>query len=295
MSGTHAVRRLLGVLALAAVMLVGGPVPSAGAHPMSTSAVLLDVHEDRVEGEVQLPIDRLAIAVHRELTPDSVLGADRSFLERYAAEHIAAGGADGTSWTVALGTPAVRTIDATAHLVYPLTIRPPDGRVTDFDLKYDLVVEELLTHRVIVTVRYDFDRGILKSDDAETLGVLDWDTKSLNVPAGEGSWLRGFVTTAGLGIEHVGEGADHLLFLLMLLIPAPLVEARGRWRTQEGEVSTLDTGSDSGSRLRLICCRLLRLALLPPSAADSLPVGAEIEEQEAGSLAAPVRRQQRRR
>ncbi|MDQ1043214.1 HupE/UreJ family protein [Streptomyces sp. V4I2] len=36
--------------------------------------------------------------------------------------------------------------------------------------------------------------------------------------------------TAGLGIEHVGEGADHLLFLLMLLVPAPLVAAGGRWR-----------------------------------------------------------------
>lgn len=226
-------RRLLSVVALVAVTLVGGLAPSAGAHPMSTSAVLLDVHDDRVEGEVQLPIDRLAIAVHRELTPDSVLGADRTFLKRYTAQHIAVAGADRTSWTVTLGTAEVRTVDATAHLVYPLTIRPPDGRVTGFDLRYDVVVEELLTHRVIVTVRYDVGRGILGTDDAETLGVLDWDTGSLNVPAGEGSSLRGFVTSAGLGIEHVGEGADHLLFLLILLIPAPLVAAGGRWRATE--------------------------------------------------------------
>lgn len=152
-----------------------------------------------------------------------MLGEDRSFLKRYTAQHISAVGEDGIPWTVGLGTGSVRTIDGTAHLVYPLTIRPPDGRVTDFRLRYDVIVEELLTHKVIATVRYDFDRGILRTDDAETLGVLDWDTKSLRVPADEGSWLKGFVTTAGLGIEHVGEGADHLLFLLMLLIPAPLV------------------------------------------------------------------------
>lgn len=224
------VRRLLSTLLLTAFLLVGGLASPAGAHPMSTSAVLLDVRDDRVEGEVQLPIDRLAIAVHRDLTPASVLGADRSFLGDYTAGHIAAVGDDGTAWTVTLGTPTVRTIDATAHLVYPLEIRPPDGRVTDFDLRYDVVVEELVTHRVIATVRYDFDRGILKTDDAETLGVLDRDTTSLNVPAGQGSWLRGFVTTVGLGTEHVGEGADHLLFLLMLLVPAPLVAAGGRWR-----------------------------------------------------------------
>ncbi|MFE7927718.1 HupE/UreJ family protein [Streptomyces sp. NPDC057456] len=224
-------RRLFSALLLAAFLLVGGLASPAGAHPMSTSAVLLDIRDDRVEGEVQLPIDRLAIAVARDLTRTSVLGEDRSFLKGYTARHISAVGEDGAAWTVALGTGSVRTIDGTAHLVYPLTIRPPDGQVTDFRLRYDVIVEELLTHKVIATVRYDFDRGILKTDDAETLGVLDWDTKSLRVPAAEGSWLKGFATTAGLGIEHVGEGADHLLFLLMLLIPAPLVAAGGRWRT----------------------------------------------------------------
>ncbi|MFI1927522.1 MULTISPECIES: HupE/UreJ family protein [unclassified Streptomyces] len=224
-------RRLVSALLLSAFLLVGGLASPAAAHPMSTSAVLLDIRDDRVEGEVQLPVDRLAIAVDRDLTPAGVLGEDRSFLKRYTARHISAVGEDGTPWTVGLGTGSVRTIDGTAHLVYPLTIRPPDGRVTDFRLRYDVIVEELLTHKVIATVRYDFDRGILKADDAETLGVLDWDTKSLRVPADEGSWLKGFVTTAGLGIEHVGEGADHLLFLLMLLIPAPLVATAGRWRT----------------------------------------------------------------
>lgn len=224
------VRRVYCTLLLAAFMLVGGLVSPAGAHPMSTSAVLLDIQDDHVEGEVQLPIDRLAIAVDRDLTRTSVLGEDRAFLKRYTAQHISAAGEDGTSWTATLATGSVRTIDGTAHLVYPLTIRPPDGQVTDFDLRYDVIVEELLTHKIIATVRYDFDRGILKTDDAETLGVLDRDIKSLRVPAGEGSWLKGFATTAGLGIEHIGEGADHLLFLLMLLIPAPLVAAGGRWR-----------------------------------------------------------------
>ncbi|WP_405960688.1 HupE/UreJ family protein [Streptomyces sp. NBC_00024] len=227
------VRRVCHTLLLAAFLLVGGLVSPAGAHPMSTSAVLLDIRDDHVEGEVQLPVDRLAVAVDRDLTRTGVLGEDRSFLKRYTAQHIGAVGEDGDAWTVTLATGSVRTIDGTAHLVYPLTIRPPDGQVTDFRLRYDVIVEELLTHKVLATVRYDFDRGILRADDAETLGVLDRDTGSLRVPAGEGSWLTGLATTAGLGIEHVGEGADHLLFLLMLLIPAPLVAAGGRWRASD--------------------------------------------------------------
>ena len=222
-------RRVLIVCVLAVLALAGGPVPSAGAHPQSTSAVLLEVRDDSVAGEVQLPIDRLAVAVGRDLTADTVLGTERAFLTDYTAQHIAAVGTDGRSWEVELGTPVVRTIDAVEHLVYPLGLRPPDEVVTAFDLRYDVIVEELRTHDVIVTVAYDFDRGILTEDDAQTLGVFDFATTSLRVPADEGSWARGLGATAVVGMAHVAEGADHLLFLLMLLVPAPLVALGGRW------------------------------------------------------------------
>src|SRR5262249_38056686 len=32
-----------------------------------------------------------------------------------------------------------------------------------------------------------------------------------------------------LGMRHIAEGTDHLLFLIALLLPAPLVAVRGRW------------------------------------------------------------------
>jgi hypothetical protein len=223
-------RRLLLVCLLAGLALAVGPVPAAGAHPQSTTAVLLDIGDDRVTGEVQLPIDRLAVAVERELTATSVLEADRASLTDYTAAHIAAVGTDGQAWDVALGAPEVRVIDAVDHLVYPLLIEPADGEVTAFDLHYDVIVENLLTHDVVVTVAYDFDRGILTGDDAQTLGVLDFDTTSIEVPADGGSWAQGLSATAVLGMEHVAEGADHLLFLLLLLLPAPLVATGGRWR-----------------------------------------------------------------
>lgn len=37
-----------------------------------------------------------------------------------------------------------------------------------------------------------------------------------------------------LGMHHIAEGADHLLFLLALLLPAPLLARRGRWRGVAG-------------------------------------------------------------
>lgn len=41
--------------------------------------------------------------------------------------------------------------------------------------------------------------------------------------------LSGFAGAFQLGVRHIAEGTDHLLFLLALLLPAPLLASAGRW------------------------------------------------------------------
>jgi len=42
-------------------------------------------------------------------------------------------------------------------------------------------------------------------------------------------WFRGFAGMFRLGIRHIAQGTDHLLFLLSLLLPAPLLALGSRW------------------------------------------------------------------
>jgi len=44
----------------------------------------------------------------------------------------------------------------------------------------------------------------------------------------------GFGRMFRLGMHHIAEGADHLLFLLALLLPAPLLATQGRWNGSAG-------------------------------------------------------------
>jgi HupE / UreJ protein len=44
-----------------------------------------------------------------------------------------------------------------------------------------------------------------------------------------GNWFGGFASMFHLGMRHIAEGTDHLLFLLALLLPAPLVVFGFRW------------------------------------------------------------------
>ncbi len=50
------------------------------------------------------------------------------------------------------------------------------------------------------------------------------------------SWLSGvpFASLFRLGARHIAEGTDHLLFLLVLLLPAPLLAAGSRWDRPAG-------------------------------------------------------------
>jgi hypothetical protein len=42
-------------------------------------------------------------------------------------------------------------------------------------------------------------------------------------------WFHGFAGMFRLGMRHIAEGTDHLLFLLALLLPAPMIACGSRW------------------------------------------------------------------
>jgi hypothetical protein len=203
---------------------------TADAHPLSTSAVLLDVGSGEVTGQVQLPIDRLAIAVDQPLTAALVATpAKLDELRRYVADHISAvGSTDDAAWAVDVTGGRVETIDAVDHVVYELALRPRDGDVRDFRLHYDAIVERLLSHRILVSSR---PAG---SDTYTAVAFIDWEFQTLTVPTRGAAPEQGFLAAVRLGVEHIAEGADHLLFLVMLLLPAPLLARRGRWVHTDG-------------------------------------------------------------
>jgi hypothetical protein len=213
---------LILVAAAAGVLLTPA---AAGAHPLSTTAVLLDIGSEQVTGQVQLPIDRLAIALNQPLTAALVdEPAKLEELRRYVTDHTSAtDGSDGTPWAVEVTNGRVETIDDVDHLVYDLTLRPPDGHLRDFTLHYDAIVHHLVSHRIFVS---SHPAG---TDTYTVVGLIDWESQTLTVPARAPATGQGFLAAVALGVTHISEGADHLLFLVMLLLPAPLLALGGRW------------------------------------------------------------------
>ncbi|MCW2790700.1 MAG: HupE / UreJ protein [Aeromicrobium sp.] len=216
--------RVLGPV-LAALVLIVGASTAASAHPLSTSAVLLDINAAQVDAKVELPLDQLSIALDKNLTATSVLAPSTLIgLRTYVQAHMSATDSSQGAWTTSVNGGQVERIDGVDHLVLDAALVPASGDVGDFELHYDAIVDTLQSHRVFVSARHG-DTG-----SYTTLVMLSWQRTSVPVvSASAPAATSGFTSAVELGYDHIRSGSDHLLFLLMLLLPAPLLVRGRRW------------------------------------------------------------------
>ena len=162
---------------------------------------------------------------------------------------------------------AVKPIDGADSLVVHVSLRPPRGAPTShFTLRYDVILHRVVTHKIFLSIRRDFRKAVF-SEHPELLGVLRLQRETLVIDRSHGSWWRGLESVFLLGTRHIAEGTDHLLFLLVLLLPAPLLARGRRWRGAGGlsrrakEVLKIVTAFTIGHSIALICAatRVLRV------------------------------------
>src|SRR5262249_20361578 len=84
------------------------------------------------------------------------------------------------------------------------------------------------THTAVVTLAGDWRNGVM-GDEPVLLGTMRDTNAAIVLDRSGGSWFVGFAALFRLGARHIAEGTDHLLFLLALILAAPLVAAGGRW------------------------------------------------------------------
>ena len=221
-------RRALTIVALTLASLSSLP---ALAHDVRGTALYLDFGQEVVDVELQIPLAQLTLAWQSRCangpTPCAAPAPDA--LQTYVAQHLHAVTREGRAFAVSLRSSAVARIDDAEALVVHGSLRAPAGADARFvELRYDAVTERVVTHNVYVFVRHDLRNGLL-GEQPELAGLLHYQQRALTLDRTSGSWWRGFRSVFTLGLRHIAGGTDHLLFLLMLLLPASLVARKGRW------------------------------------------------------------------
>ncbi len=225
------------VVALFATCL---PIDS-NAHDVPSSALLLDIGSKSIRVELQLPLSELGTALSQPLTehPQQVLAQHETMLREYLLGHLristTAGDDPQLPYQLAQQSLSLTKTDnsnwvSNDWLVAQFQFTAPAGHSTErFAINYDGIVHQLVTHTTLVSVRRDFRNGIV-GETPTMLGTLGFQQTQLQVDGSDGSWWRGFKAIFSMGMQHIAEGTDHLLFLLVLLLPAPLISGAGQWR-----------------------------------------------------------------
>ena len=205
------------------------------AHPMPGSEVQLSVMETQIKGEAKIPLVELANAVGDE----QVKNLRDIFFETYFLRHIKAV-SDGKLWRTRIESiKLVRSKDSIIGnydemLVYFTLVPPAPQYLRKFTFDYDAVIHQVITHSALISVKQDWDNGIQGEHGSQQLGLI-----ALNIPTGKivplevnlqkGSWFKGFRNILISGMAHISEGTDHLLFILVLLFPAMLLNQNKKW------------------------------------------------------------------
>jgi hypothetical protein len=203
---------------------------SAWGHPMPSSAVVLRVQRDRIDVELTLPVGELATGWEKPLPADAALNVRQygEELKGYVLAHIRPCTPDGRPWTVVVRD-VIPVVEQQPDVRVTLTLTPPAGAPVDrLTLHYDAIFHHLITHTAVITLASDWHIGVLE-DQPRLLGTMRDTAPAIAIDLSGGSWFQGFAATFRLGMRHIAEGTDHLLFLVALILPAPLVAVGGRW------------------------------------------------------------------
>ena len=226
---------------LLAAMLVARAV---SAHQQPTTMMLLDAGADNVEMKLHVPLNELELAFGHDVMrdPERNLGLWRGDFERYLREHIHPTTEGGQPWRVHVRNMTIGKASQTQsgpfqEVFVSLLLEPPAGAgARSFDLHYDLIMHQVVTHKALVAVHSDWAGGMVEPAQAGVIAVNTATTRIEPMPIrlGAGSAWKGFAAMVRLGMAHIREGTDHLLFLLVLLLPATLVVGGGEWGPFQG-------------------------------------------------------------
>ena len=236
---------------LVAACLLLFPAPVVQAHTTPDSQVTLHMHDGRIVADIIIPASEYAFATGN---PDANYRQAIEAARAYLGDRVSIAGPSGTAWTERIDELRFATVSGPRDLLATMTFTPT-GETADetITLRWSPVLEETGDHFATVLVQRE-NTG----EAPELVGLLRQGDTRIHIAHDRSSAYARFRSAMWLGIEHILGGLDHLAFLLVLLLAAPLIAEKGRWnrlRDHRGSIRALvvlTTGFTIGHSLTLV-------------------------------------------
>lgn len=232
-------RPTMGIAALAVLVftIIGLFAGTAGAHSGTESYAYLDVSDTELGGRLDLPLPDLEQALDLDLEAETIdetmvnVAANRAVIDPYLQDHFAIGSA-GSPWPVTFleAEPLDEGGDIELYILFPFEADVPIAQVPRvLDVTFDPFVDVIDDRRPQALIRNDWKGGFIEAGD-ETIAVFGADDRSQTIDLGDTGWWKNFRASIDLGVDHIKTGPDHILFIMVLVLPAVAVFAAGAWR-----------------------------------------------------------------
>lgn len=224
-------RGILVALAAAFAVLVVVLVPQkAHAHPAGTTGVLVTVQADAVDVEMQIQQAGFTAATGYDLRSDqAALDEISDNLMSYLLHRVGVSDEAGALTPTVTEAPRFEVINDEDAIVTRLHFsdggRALEGKIVFTD---DFILDVVPAHQVYVSLVSDWNNGQVAEGDPEVIGVLGGGVTQITLERTDQTPLAGFFAVVWLGMLHIAEGTDHLLFLSTLLVVAPAISVRAR-------------------------------------------------------------------
>ena len=218
---------LAAALVLVAVLGVSSPV---SAHRGDQSYLYLDVTPTSLTGRIEVPIRDLNQALGLNLggSNDELLAglsASVDVVGTYLEAHLEIG-AGGSPWPFTLGDGLLFFSDLAEaddnYVVFPFSVTTSGPVPRQLEVRFDPFFDEIEGRDALLLIGNDWQAGVI-DNGSTALATFDARTRTQSVDLGETDQFKNFTESAKLGVNHIRTGPDHILFVLVLLLPSVLV------------------------------------------------------------------------
>ena len=230
-------RRLLAV-AVALAAAVGLAPTAASAHAGDQSYLYLDVTDIAVGGRVELPMQDVKDVFDIDLLLggaelEAALEDAAPTLQAYAAEHLALS-ADGEQWPIVFTT--VEPLDPDPfepernYVLLNFEVdREFDPVPRTIEVTFDPLFDEVADRDGLLLIGNDPQAGVVENTE-EFLVTFGPDSRTQTVSLDDASVWKNLSASIDLGVDHIKTGPDHILFVLVLLLPSVLMFGSLGWQ-----------------------------------------------------------------
>ncbi len=229
---------------LGLLFVLFGASPSS-AHSGDQSYLYVDVTESSLNGRVELPYGDLeeVLGLGLEGTDEEILAelqANQPLIADYLADHMAFG-PEGSPWPITFGEMSLfeseEVEDSLDYALIQYEVAAGQDIPRSFDVTFDPFLDEIDGRDHLMLIQNDWRAGVFDNGN-EVLLTFDGGSRTLTADLGDASQLNNLWSSVKLGVQHIETGPDHILFVLVLLLPSVLVW-KGGWKPTDSFGSAL--------------------------------------------------------